>query len=172
MKAARPSATHCFTSASVSVGALLELHGGLDLLAQLRVGHAVDGGVGDLGVVHEPLLDLDAVDVLAAPDDHVLLAVGDEEEAVLVEVADVAGVQPAVGVDGLGGGLGLVPVAGHEDRAGDADLAGLADAERRCRRSSTIFTDTVGTGGPTEVGLSMASWPEITVATDDVSVRP
>ena len=38
--------------------------------------------------------------------------------------------------------------------------------------SSTIFTDTVGTGGPTDVGLSRASWPLITVATDDVSVSP
>ena len=69
------------------------------------------------GWFDEPLLDLDAVDVLAAADDHVLLAVGDEEEALVVEVADVAGVEPAVGVDRLGGGLGLVPVAGHEDRA-------------------------------------------------------
>jgi hypothetical protein len=38
--------------------------------------------------------------------------------------------------------------------------------------ASTIFTDTVGTGGPTEVGLSRASCPLITVATDEVSVRP
>ena len=38
--------------------------------------------------------------------------------------------------------------------------------------SSAIFTATVGTGGPTEVGLSMASWPPIAVATDEVSVSP
>ena len=78
--------------------------------------------------------------------------------------------EPAV-ADRLGRRLRLVPVAGHEDRAGDAHLAGLADVEL-LPRSSTIFTDTVGTGGPTEVGLSTASWPEMTVATDDVSVRP
>ena len=49
-----------------------------------------------VGMLDEAVLDLDAVDVLAAPDDHVLGPVGDEEEAVVVDVADVAGVQPAV----------------------------------------------------------------------------
>ena len=45
-------------------------------------------------------------DVLAARgDDQVLLAVGDLEEPVRVEQADVAGVEPAVAVDRLGGGL-------------------------------------------------------------------
>ena len=92
------------------------------------------------GWFDEPLLDLDAVDVLAAADDHVLLAVGDEEEALVVEVADVAGVQPAVGIDRLGGGLGLVPVAGHEDRAGDAHLAGLARRRASSPSASTIFS--------------------------------
>src|SRR5581483_1508435 len=38
--------------------------------------------------------------------------------------------------------------------------------------ASRILISIVGTGGPTEVGLSMASCPEIAVATDDDSVRP
>ena len=42
------------------------------------------------------------IDVEAARDDHVLLAVGDVQVALGVDVADVAGVQPAVD-DGLGG---------------------------------------------------------------------
>ena len=48
------------------------------------------------------------------------------EVALVVEAADVAGVQPAA-AQGLGGGLGLVPVAGHDDVAADDDLADLAD---------------------------------------------
>ena len=48
--------------------------------------------------------------------------------AVLVDLADVAGVQPAVGVDRLGGLLGQVAVAGHHDRRS-------ASAARRPRRA-------------------------------------
>ena len=48
-----------------------------------------------------------------ADDEHVLDAVGDADVACVVDVPDVAGVQPAVGVDGLGGGLGVVEVADH-----------------------------------------------------------
>jgi hypothetical protein len=45
-------------------------------------------------------------------------------------------------------------------------------APRSLPTGSVILRRTVGTGGPTDVGRSMASWPEITVATDEVSVRP
>ena len=96
-----------------------------------------------VGVLDQAVLDLDAVDVLAAPDDHVLGPVGDEQEAVVVEVADVAGVQPAVD-DRLGGGLGLVPVARHDDRALDADLAGLAPAAAASPSGSTMARSTDG----------------------------
>ena len=55
--------------------------------------------------------------------------------------ADVAGVQPAVGVDQVGGRLGPAVVAGGHDRAAGQDLAVVGDAEldagvapgRRCR---------------------------------------
>jgi hypothetical protein len=45
-------------------------------------------------------LDLDRVDVLAAADEHVLLAVDDEEEAVGIDAGDVAGVKPAARING------------------------------------------------------------------------
>src|SRR5215217_2785760 len=48
---------------------------------------------------------LDAVHVLAAPDDHVLGAVDDVHESLVVEPGDVARVEPAVG-EGRRGGLG------------------------------------------------------------------
>jgi hypothetical protein len=54
----------------------------------------------------QQVLDLGRVGVEPADDEHVLLAVGDPEVAALVEHPDVAGVQPALGVDRLGGLLG------------------------------------------------------------------
>ena len=63
------------------------------------------------GMVADHVLDLGRVRVEAADDEHVLLAVGDAEVAALVEHADVAGVQPAVGVDRLGGRFGVVDEA-------------------------------------------------------------
>ena len=70
-------------------------HDGPDLLAEDRVGHADDGAVGHGRVLEEGGLHLDAVDVLAAPDDHVLGPVDDVDEALLVDAGHVAGVQPS-----------------------------------------------------------------------------
>ena len=68
-----------------------------DLLAEHRMGHADDRAVGHRRVLEEGGLDLDAVDVLAAPDDHVLGPVDDVDESLLVDAGHVAGVQPARG---------------------------------------------------------------------------
>ena len=75
-------------------------------LAPPLVGMADDGGLEDVGVFVEHALDLGGGDVLPAGDDHVLLAVLDVEEAVLVEPADVAGPEPAVD-EGALRGLGV-----------------------------------------------------------------
>src|SRR5262249_38416893 len=64
------------------------------------------------------------VDVLAADLQHVLVAAHETEVTVGAQEAHVAGVHPAVLVDGGGGGLGLVVVAAHEGVAADEDLAG------------------------------------------------
>ena len=71
------------------------------------------------------VLDVARIDVEAAANDEVLDAVNDVEVAVVIEVADVAGVQPAV-THRRRGRLRTVPVAGHEHRSADADLAVLA----------------------------------------------
>src|SRR5829696_7900146 len=107
------------------VRALLEHDRRADLLAHLLVGHRHDRGLGDGGVLVEHLLDLARVDVVAAADDHVLLAVDDEEVAVLVDLRHVPGAEPAVAHDLLGGVL-AVPVALHHVVALDRDLADLA----------------------------------------------
>src|ERR671935_213872 len=66
----------------------------------------------DQRVLLEQALDVGRRHVLAAGgDDQLLLAVHDPQVAVLVQLADVAGVQPAVLVDQLPGGLLLPEVA-------------------------------------------------------------
>ena len=61
----------------------------------------------------------------SAPDHQILLAIDDEEVAVLIDPGYVAGAEPALGVDGFGGGLGAMPVALHHVVAPDLDLAGI-----------------------------------------------
>src|SRR3954454_9448286 len=109
----------------VGLRAVLEDDRRRDLLAHLLVRHADDRGLRDRGVLVEDLLDLARVDVVAAADDHVLLAVDDEEVAVLVDLGHVARVEPAVAHDLLRGVV-AVPVALHEVVAADGDLADLA----------------------------------------------
>ncbi len=105
-------------------------HGQGHLLAEALVGDAEHGGLVHAGVLVDGGLDLGAVDVLAGAQDHVLGPVLDVDEALVVEAAEVAGAQPAVDVDDLGGGLGLVPVAADQVRAPEPDLADLAGGDR------------------------------------------
>src|SRR6185436_5151098 len=77
----------------------------------------------DERVALEPVLDGLGSDLLSARgDDEVLLAVGDDQEAVLVDDPYVAGVEPALGIDGLRRVLRLVEVALHDVRAAGQDL--------------------------------------------------
>ena len=78
-----------------SAPALADDDGG-DLLAEAVVRQAEDRDVGDVRVLEDRRLDLGAVDVLAAAQHHVLDPVDDVDEAVLVDAARVAGVEPAV----------------------------------------------------------------------------
>src|SRR5688572_30264487 len=68
------------------------------------------------------VLDLLGADVLAAADDEVLLAPADTQITPLDEIAEVAGVEVALGVEALPG-LHRVGVAEHHLRAARADLA-------------------------------------------------
>src|SRR5690606_28078365 len=83
-------------------------------LAPPLVGHADDTDVGDGGVLEDGGLHLGGVHVLAAGDVHVLHPVADGVEAVVVDDRGVAAAEPAVVVDGRGGGVGPVPVALHD----------------------------------------------------------
>src|SRR5205807_1382914 len=74
-------------------------HGGGHDLAEVGVRPTTDSNLLNLGVLEEHVLHVGGGDVLAAPDDEVLQPAGDEQVAVGVEVAEVAGVDPAVLVD-------------------------------------------------------------------------
>src|SRR5690606_13686946 len=69
---------------------------GVNAFAEVVVGYADDRAGLDGRVLCDDLLDLDAVDVLSPADDHVLDPVDDVDVAVIVHVAAVAGVHPAV----------------------------------------------------------------------------
>src|SRR5262249_22666188 len=63
-------------------------------------------------------------DVLAARgDDDLFLAAGDRHVPVRVDAGQVAGVQPAAGVDGAGGAGRVVVVAAHHGRAAEQQFA-------------------------------------------------
>ena len=110
-------------------------------LLPLGVLAADHGGVGHLGVAQQHLLDLGRDDVLAAADDQVVEPVLDVEEAFLIDFAEVAGVQPAVGVGAAGGdgrsldqdlAVGGDPQVGGEQRpAGGAELAARVGGRQR-----------------------------------------
>jgi hypothetical protein len=98
---------------------------GLDRFAPLRIGHADHGRLGHRRMRAQRLLHFPRIDVLAAGDDHVLLAIGDEDEAMVIEDAKIAGVKPTL-AQHAGGRRAVVPVPGHRPRPADDDLADLA----------------------------------------------
>src|SRR5581483_10615658 len=64
-------------------------------LAPLRAGRADHGGFADAGELRDDVLQVELGNPLATGLDHVLDAVGDVQDAPLVEAADVAGMQRA-----------------------------------------------------------------------------
>src|SRR5882724_53953 len=63
-----------------------------------------DGDVADLGMAEQQLLELARVDVFAAANDHVLESSLDRAVAPFVHRSEIAGVQPALAIDGSPGG--------------------------------------------------------------------
>ena len=91
----------------------------------LRIGHAEHGHFGHLRVLHQGFLDLSRINVGRSGEDHVVLAVYQEEKPTFVKVADVSGVEPAP-AQGLGRGPRVVPVTLHDHAASHQNLAGAA----------------------------------------------
>src|SRR5450759_2423949 len=108
--------------------ALLQDHVRFYRLSPVLVGDAHGDRFLYLGVLVEDLVDLARVDVEAAGDYHVFLAVDNIKVAILVHGGDITGVKPPV-LERFRGLLGLVPVALHHLGPADEELSGLVDAE-------------------------------------------
>ena len=102
---------------------------GIGLLAQCLAQAAEERSVHHRGVFANGVIDLDAIDVYAAVDEHVLGTVDDEAKAFVIDLADVAGAHPAVD-ESRRARLGIVPVTLDHVRA-VALGSGLIAAARR-----------------------------------------
>ncbi|MCY1358514.1 hypothetical protein D9M69_450500 [compost metagenome] len=91
-------------------------------LAPFLAGNGNDRALRYVRMAGNGCLDLGGVHVLAAGDDHVLDAVADVDEAVLVHVTAVTGVHPPA-AQHLGSGLRFIPVAEHHVRPAHNNLA-------------------------------------------------
>src|SRR6202048_1552653 len=124
----------------------LQHHHSVHTFTPIRVGHTDYRACCHRRMAGQRILYLGGVHVLTAGDDHVLDPIDDEDVAVLVHPAAVAGVHPPV-TDRCGGVVGAVPVAEHHVVAARDDLADLAawylvavgidDADLDVRRRAT-----------------------------------
>ena len=94
------------------------------------VGDADHRSVGHRRVGEQERLELGRWDLEALVLDELLEPVDDEEVSLVVDVADVAGVEPSVVVDGVRGRGRVVQVARHHLRTAHPDLAVQIDADR------------------------------------------
>ena len=107
----------------VDGGAGLAHDEGLGQLASHIVGNADDGDICDGFVLNQQGLELGGRHLKALDLDELFEPVHDVGVAVGVDAGDVASVQPAVGVNGGGGGFGVLQIALHHLGTGDPQLA-------------------------------------------------
>ena len=103
----------------------------------------IDHRLGDLVLQGQHAFDALRSDIVAlVVDDDVLLAVGDDEMAVLVEMADVAGVEPAVLQHAMAFGV-VHPIAVHHQFAAYQYLAvaGDPDLDTIERRANSVHLE-------------------------------
>src|SRR6185437_5491976 len=139
-------------------GSVLGQHdGGQRPLAPFVVGYSDDGGLADVRVGHQRVLQLHGGDPLAAGLDHVLGPVGQGDVAEGVYGADIAGAQPAV-VE-LAGIVVLVVAAGDP---GAADLD-LADGYAVIGQHGALVADEAALDLAHEAALGVAVAPGLVV---------
>ena len=97
-----------------------------DGFACFVVRHAHHGRFQHAGHGGHHIFHFIGIDIEAADQNHVFLAVHDADVAFFVHHADVARFEIAVGGHGQRGFIGALPVAGHDLRAFDGDFAALA----------------------------------------------
>ena len=110
--------------------AFLELNDRCGNLAETLIGQADDCDVIDRLKGVQEVFDLYGINILTAGDNDVLLAVDEVVETVLILHGHVAGVEPAVIVQDLFGGRGIIVVADHDAGTLDGELADFALFDR------------------------------------------
>ena len=114
-----------------------------DECAQVLAAVTDDDGFVDQRMVLHGTFEVLRRDVLATRgDDDVFLTAGDVQEAVIVEGAQVTGIQPPVN-ECLGSDLGLFVVAHEDVRALDQDLIVVGDFDFHPRQRRTDATEAV-----------------------------
>ena len=103
--------------------ARFDYHAGAGDLGEAFVRHADHLHLVHRRVLQKKGLDFGRVNVFAADLEHVLVAAHEPYAAVVAHGGDIAGVEPAVVVNGLGGGVGTLVVALHDGVAADQQLA-------------------------------------------------
>ena len=116
--------------------------GGADL-AEPSIGHAHDLRSRDRGMRQQHLLDLGRGDVLATDAEDVLGAADHAQATVLGQHADIAGAQPAVLGEHLGGFVRVLVVAAHHVPAAHLNLAACARRQRHVLRICNTHLDAI-----------------------------
>src|SRR5215468_1117866 len=91
-------------------------------LAETRIGHTNDGGVQDLGMCVQHLLDFARKELLPTTVDDLLQTSHDAHVASGIALAEVTGPKPAVGGEEFGIGGGILVVAQMHRGPGSRDL--------------------------------------------------
>lgn len=73
-----------------------QANGRPNLLAQTVVQHTEDAGLGNVGVAKERGLHFGAIDVLSTAQDHVLLAIDQENVPLRIDPGDITCSEPAI----------------------------------------------------------------------------
>ena len=130
----------------------MRLHVRGERLAELGVRNAEHRTVGDFRHGDEHGLDLGGIDIDAARDHHVGLAVADIEIALAIEVADVADRHEPIAVDGF---PVLIAVDVGEVGVGGLPAINQPRLERRQHIAGVIHDAHVGTRNRTPGGARM-----------------
>jgi len=91
--------------------------------------HSYRTNIGNSGLLADDSFDLRGIDVLAAPDDEIILAVEQEDVPARIHITDVARVQPPAG-ERLLCRFVILPIALHDSVAAHTDLAHLTHRHR------------------------------------------
>ena len=107
-------------------GPLRQHHPGHQLFPVFFIGDPDHIDIGNLRMVVEELLDLAGIDILPAPDHHVLQPPDNLDVSLFIHRPQIPGMVPPVGIKGGMGSARVVVVAFHDAVSTGADLADLS----------------------------------------------